>query len=197
MKSIKIAKLSVRPAFVFTLFAFIFAESSVFSLCVIICAVFHELGHFFAIKAFRQSIASLELSPFGAVIRYGGTLCYKKEILIALAGPCFSLLLTACLMPFYLLFPCPILLFLCICSLFLGLFNLIPLRSFDGGRVLRGIFFSAFEYEKALMLSRASELLALLILSAVSVWTVIFSSYNLSLCFICAYVFVSVYLRES
>ncbi len=196
MNEITIGKVKIHPAFFITIFAFVFAENSIFSLCVLFCAAFHELGHMIAIKLLGERIAFFELAPFGAEIILGTVPSYKTEFFIALAGPAFSFLLAFAVFLLYLVFPCSVLLFICVSSLFLGFLNLVPVRSFDGGRCIRCILFSFFEYEKAERLSGISELLSLLILSAFSVWAVIFASYNLSLCFICLYIFVSAYIKN-
>ncbi len=196
MKHINLFRISVHPGFFLTLAAFFLADSSVYSLAALFCAAFHELGHIAAIYACGSSVERFFLHPFGAEIKLSRDVCYKKELLIALSGPFAGILLSLLLFFISEFFPSPLIYFSAICSLWLAVFNLVPIRSFDGGRAARCLFLGIFPYEKALRLIRASELLSLLLLSALSAASAVFSSYNLSLCAICILLFVSVYRAD-
>ena len=181
----------MHPGFFITIFAFFFADFSAYSLAVIFCALFHELGHLFAIHLLGLSVGKITLFPFGVQINIKENYGYKKELLIALSGPCFGLFLSLVLFVICKFFPTPLIFFSAVSSLWLSLLNLLPIPSFDGSKALRCICFLLFRYEKALMLVRASELLSLLLLSVFCVTSVILSSYNLSLCAICVLLFFS------
>ena len=189
-------RLCIHPAFFITIFALFFADSSVYSLAFVFCAFFHELGHICAIYLLGLSVSKITLLPFGVEISILGNLGYKKELIIALCGPLFGFFLSGTLFLVCKFYPCALLYFSYICSLWLSLLNLLPLPTLDGSRALKSIFFLLFDYEKALMLVRASELLSLILLSAFCAISVIFSSYNLSLCAICIMLFFSVCRRQ-
>ncbi len=90
----------------------------------------HEMGHGAAAIILKEKIKELTVEPFGARIALGGSMSYSHELIIALSGPSASLLLFALLTAAgragygadY--------------SLFLGIINLLPVRTLDGGRGL-------------------------------------------------------------
>ena len=108
----------------------------------LLAALFHECGHLFAARLLKIPLRSLSLDLLGARLSVKGRLLsYGEEWLLAASGPLFSLIgasLGALLWkthPFFVSFSCA--------SLLLGLLNLAPIRSFDGGRMLE-CFLSLF-----------------------------------------------------
>ncbi|MBR5528712.1 MAG: hypothetical protein IKV97_06870 [Clostridia bacterium] len=167
----------------------ILAESSVYSLMVLFCAAVHELGHVCAAKFLRAEICELAFLPFGAELKITGKLTYGSEILLHAAGPLFNLASGLSFLVVFLIFPCPYILFGSVCSFFLLAVNLVPASTLDGANIVRCLAFSHLEYQKALKASRLSELVSLVILTAVAVHTVIFCGFNLSVIGICIYLF--------
>ncbi len=101
----------------------------------ILAAAIHEFGHLAAAMVLGIRLRSLEIGPLGATIRVcEGLISYKKEWLLCFSGPFFNLAsaaVIALIIPdseFSRLF-CPI-------SMIIALLNLLPLRGFDGGRML-------------------------------------------------------------
>lgn len=141
-------------------------------------------------------IRELYILPFGAQISTLRDMPYKKEIVIAAAGPLFSLFLSGIFVSFLYISPCPQILFGAMCSLFLALINLVPVKSFDGGRITRCFLLLVMEYEKALKFIKISELCSLLLLSAFCAYTAIFFGFNLSLAGILVYLFLFVYKND-
>lgn len=187
---------NVHILFCLSVCALIFAESSVYALAVLLCAVLHECGHIAVIKLEGMNIEEINLLPFGAEIRMRGDAGYFAEMKIAAAGPAVNLLSGFLLYPLFLIFPNPFVLFMILCSVFLAFINLIPIRGFDGGRIVRCAAFLCLQYEKALTLIRVSELVSLILLTAFSMSVLLFSSFNISLAAICVYLFVSVYKND-
>ena len=104
----------------------------------------HELSHSFVARFFRLKIDRIYLFFFGGISQiHEDGMSPKSEILMALAGPVFSLLFA---------FVCAVLAsltdnlavsavieYLARINLMLGLFNLLPGFPLDGGRVVRGL----------------------------------------------------------
>ena len=98
---------------------------------VALAALCHELGHLTALALVKAKIERIRLTAFGAEIRADTRyLPYGREIFCTLAGPAVNLVLAVVLARAagnYLLAGA---------NLFLGVFNLLPLPSLDGGRAL-------------------------------------------------------------
>lgn len=90
----------------------------------------HESAHLLLMKRFGVPVREVRVSPFGIVMKGDFSRCpYGAEALIHGAGGCMNLL-------------CALILALCgrpdaaNIHILLGLYNLMPLRGFDGGRML-------------------------------------------------------------
>ena len=98
---------------------------------VFLSALCHELGHLAALRLAGAEVERLRLTAFGAEIRADTRyLPYPREILCTLAGPAVNLALALVLARAagdYVLAGA---------NLLLGLFNLLPIPSLDGGRAL-------------------------------------------------------------
>ena len=140
------------------------------------CAVIlHEAGHLFCALLLGIKIKSIELSISGARIKTREVLSYINELLFALGGPfigfvsfafTFNLALSKIETPFYqnFLFPFSIL------SLCLSVFNLIPIDSLDGGRILKCLISLVFSLDIAEKIMRATSFLCLVSLWLLSVY---------------------------
>lgn len=109
-------------------FLLFFSGAEIASLLVFLsAALFHELGHALCAALLQRKITELRIEPFGARISLGGDISYCQEFFIALSGPAAGILL---------FFVARRLGFdgVADCSLFLGLINLLPVATLDGGR---------------------------------------------------------------
>lgn len=109
-----------------------------YALFLLAATALHETGHLFAFLICGERLPAFSGRRFGLLLTpQGGTLSYKKELLIAAAGPLFNLLACLALIPamragqateanfcFFAL------------NLLTAAFNLLPITGFDGGRVL-------------------------------------------------------------
>jgi stage IV sporulation protein FB len=97
-------------------------------------AFLHELGHILAAWGWGIPLRGLRLDLFGARMELGGLLSYRAELAVAAGGPFVSLAAAALVRPLG-CFLGGAYLFSAV-SLGLGLINLLPVRSMDGGRML-------------------------------------------------------------
>ncbi len=122
------------------LFPFIVLACVVFALencgtaaMVISAMVFHELGHFIAIRLTGGNILNTSSSFVGAKIGYASTgLSCRREILVYLAGPCAGAIVG--MIGHYFGF-----LGFARLSFFMSLLNLLPAMPFDGGCILASL----------------------------------------------------------
>ena len=81
-------KVNISPYLLITVFTLaISGLFSVFTLIVILCALFHGLGHISAMKLFKVKIYCVDLYLSGGIIRSESALLpYKKELAVAFSG---------------------------------------------------------------------------------------------------------------
>lgn len=140
-------RFNIDPVAGAALIYLLFIERSVFGLLSLLAAALHELGHLGAARLLRVRPAQLTIGTLGARIGFGARLLsYREEALIAAAGPAINLLCTGvCVWRLHFLSLSTAvrsregeqLLFFAAASILLAAINLLPLRSFDGGRILR------------------------------------------------------------
>lgn len=143
MKRCKGWKITCSTGFLFILAALIYLDGQGIVLRAILAAALHECGHWTTIILLGGRIRTLRLSAVGAEMELDAScpLSYPKEALAAFAGPAVNLLLTALSVQaqWYLFAGL---------NLSLGLFNLLPVRMLDGGRILSCLL-NAFAPERA------------------------------------------------
>lgn len=118
--------ISVSPGFWLLLLAFCLLDRSGAAGPFLLAAGLHEAGHLLALHLTGIPVLALELRGTGAVIRaeLPGD---RREALALAAGPGLNLLLALLFRRLWPMFG--------LCSLCLGLANLLPLPGRDGGRL--------------------------------------------------------------
>jgi len=100
---------------------------------VLAAAAIHEMGHYFVLRAYHAPVLEVRMGLLGMVMKTDTRyLSYGKELLAVLAGPGANLLcaqVLSCL-------DCYDLTTFIGANVSLALFNLIPLRHLDGGKIL-------------------------------------------------------------
>ncbi len=106
----------------------------------------HEMGHVVAARLLGVRLGGLRLSIFGARLGLGGVLSYRRELLIAAAGPAVNLVCAGVLLlPLWRGGGGALAAYLggeaagtafASASVGLALLNLLPVRTLDGGRIL-------------------------------------------------------------
>lgn len=172
----------------------ILLTDSEMALPCLLAAAFHECGHLFAAKTLGIRLSEMKLDLFGARISVpAGSLSYRHEFLLCAAGPFFSFLLFL-LLSFPHSFRGGFPRNLCDSSLFLGILNLLPVRGFDGGRMLSAVlseFISPFAAETAEKLFTG---LFLILLWGISVYLLLVTSGGLILFVFSTGLFAKVFL---
>ncbi|HZK86712.1 MAG TPA: M50 family metallopeptidase, partial [Syntrophomonas sp.] len=136
----KVAGVRIRVNWLFLLLCAIYVYLGLgLEIMVIFASVLlHELSHTIMAAILGVKVAEIELLPFGGQARIDDFtgLDPDREIYIALAGPIFSLSISALLYFLPATFPFKTAQLIQI-NLFLGVFNLLPALPLDGGRILR------------------------------------------------------------
>jgi stage IV sporulation protein FB len=142
-------------------------------------ALFHECGHLLAARLLRIPIRSLTFTLFGFRLSLvSGLISYRRELMLAASGPLFSFVLGVVTLS------CAEGGFassLHFATLALGVLNLLPVKRFDGGRMLYALLASIASPSFA---SRVLDLMGasiLLFLWTVSVYFLLHGGFGLSL----------------
>ncbi len=114
------------------------------------CVLLHELGHALAARHYGIPVREITLYPIGGV----AALAYmpknwRREFVIAIAGPAVNFALAGLFALTYFLVPGALLGWLIAINLGLALFNLIPGFPMDGGRILRALLARRRSYFRA------------------------------------------------
>ena len=127
--------LRMTPPVAVLLMGVILTDHSGVCAMTVLAAALHECGHLGAARVLHIPFGQMKLDFLGARLEVRGRmLSYGEEWILASAGPLASLLGAAGGALFWSrsyyaqMFSCA--------SLLLGLLNLLPIRSFDGGRML-------------------------------------------------------------
>ncbi len=132
---------------------------------VLAAVLLHEMGHWITAKVCRVKITELRFDVCGLRMNMEGLVSYGTEFAVALGGPAVNLLCWLWIPSASEHFPALLaegLLLFKETSLYLGLFNLLPIGTMDGGRLLRVMLSVLFSPRVAEAVTRYISLLFLL-----------------------------------
>lgn len=194
-------KIKISPISVLWI-TFLIASETSYLLPTVIAVALHELGHIIAARILKIRISSLEITILGARMETVGEISYKKEFLFALGGPLFGALTFAVCYPLRSLpnvFPplSDFFLFLSLISLALALFNLIPLPSLDGSRLIKCLLKHLLPLDTAERIMRIIGFFSLFTLWLFSAYLVIKTSGGLEMLIFCAIFFAKSFIFDN
>ena len=176
-------RLHVSPPVAIALAVMILTDRTGVSLLTVFAAFLHECGHLAAARLLRIAPGQMRLDFLGARMEImGRVLSYGEEWLLCAAGPLMSLVTAAGAAMLWgismhaQIFSCA--------SLVLGLLNLLPIRTFDGGRMLEVLLSGVFGVRTAARMMTLCSFLFLFLLWATAVYFLLRAGDGLSLfCF--------------
>ena len=140
MRALRVIYERVLP-FLFILFLMLAFDAVWVTVLTLLVAAVHELGHIAAALAVGVGDMSIPRAVLtGLRIRPGRLLSYREEVIVALGGPLANILAFFALLPLtrvnnYIFSLAAI-------NLLTAVSNLIPIRGFDGQRILTGLLAS-------------------------------------------------------
>ncbi|MBR5479575.1 MAG: M50 family metallopeptidase [Clostridia bacterium] len=178
----RIGKFFVGFDFILLIAVFYVIDSDGLFFLALIAATVHELGHIVAIKLCKGKIDNIYLGSFGARIQMKlyPILSYKREIIIALAGPLAGAIfgLLSSFMGNYTIAGF---------SMILTLFNLIPALPLDGGSVIKYLSLLFLDELWQQRISRALNAMSALGIVALGVFVTVNYSMSPSLLIFCTF----------
>lgn len=152
-----------------------------------LCAILHECGHIIAMRCFGIVPKSITLRLFDIVIKADSDKAFLPDLLITLSGPLTNIFLAVL---FY--FFCKP---LCYVNLYIALFNLLPLDTFDGGRALSLILSRKFSIKSVRIILKILTFAFLVPIFLLGIQVLLYSKYNYSLLLISLYLLAILFLR--
>lgn len=152
-----------------------------------ICAIIHECGHLFAMAMFSIKPESIKLRVFDIVIDAKTDKSSLSDLIITLSGPLVNL--TTAVLFYYVSYP------MFIISVFMGVFNLLPIESFDGGHALAVLLSKKLSVVAVRSIIKIFTFLLLVPIFIAGVLVLFYSKYNYSLLFISLYLLAILFLK--
>ena len=123
-------------------FYLIFDKDLIYIAAVLVVLMIHEMGHFFAMKAFNYTNVKLFVLPMlGAYVTGKKSIISQRQMsIVILAGPLPGIIIGFCLLMSTIFYPNERLQMLGNIFFVLNLFNLLPFIPLDGGRLLETLF---------------------------------------------------------
>ncbi len=147
----------------------------------ICAALIHESGHLLCILLCGERPSEIFLAPFGMSITRLPCGSYRREIVIALAGPAANLFAAAVLIAVMLFSKSYGLIKPAAVNIALAVFNLLPVEPLDCGRAVHCLLISKFNTVKAERTVFILGIIFLVPLSALGFYVLIRSRYNVTL----------------
>lgn len=136
-------------------------------LAALLAAAFHEGCHLAALYLCGGALQGFRAGVRGMTMTVGG-MDYRQELLCAAAGPLGSLFLLL----LHRSFP-----EIALCGAVQGLYNLLPLYPYDGGRILRCLGMLLFP-SKAISVCRYTEIFTCVFLAGCACLTLVFLGFD-------------------
>lgn len=174
-------------------------SSSYYAFIPIIAAAIHELGHILCAKLFNVKLSGFELGIFGARISTGHSLAsYSKELAISSAGPlanliCADITAIICKTSGTSNKICDIFI---LSSLCLGIINLLPIKTFDGGRIFSSLLSHFLSVSAVEIILDIFSFLSLFFIWSVSLYLLLRTSASLSLFIFSLSVFSNIFIVQ-
>ncbi len=168
-------RISVSPVmFVMAVFFVAFGMAYEFA-CSMTAVILHEFAHAAVAKKLGYALNEVKLMPYGAALCGSAELTPKHEILIAIAGPIINLIFGLIFAAMWWLIPISYAFthVFCLCNIYIGVFNLIPVFPLDGGRIMLALLSMRLNRRKAYTAMRVvsivfgAAMITLFVLSAV------------------------------
>lgn len=161
-----------------------------------LAVIIHESGHLLAMIKCGHAPEKIKISAFEIKIfdSKRQSRSEKQNFFIIFSGPAVNFI---CFIPFYLLYLLgnEFVLPFAISNLSVGMFNLLPVLSLDGGQLVFIIFRQRVGADKAEKIVDIITFITIFPLAALGFIVLFESKYNFSLLFVCVYLIISLLTR--
>lgn len=158
----------------------------------------HESGHIFAIINSGKEISKIKVNAFSIDIEqnYSCNISEKKELFILLCGPFVNLLFFIIFSVLYKTLNFDIFKIFSIQNLIIGILNLMPIYSLDGGQILLIFLKRRFNINAADKILFIISIIFILPITTLGFFLIIKSNFNFSLLILTFYL-ISLFLKKT
>ncbi len=176
-------RISVSPVMLIMAAVFVAFGMAYEYSCSLAAVILHELCHAKVAKKLGYALNEVKIMPYGAALCGSEDISPKHEILIAVAGPAFNLILGMIFAAMWWLIPSSYMFTetFCKCNIYIGLFNLLPVYPLDGGRIALAAMSFKLGHGRAYKVSRIVS--AVFGFASIGLFA-LSAMYDLNLCFL-------------
>lgn len=155
-------------------------DQTYITICFFIAILIHELGHLIFILFYKIKISQISFRTYGINIEIDKNryLANYKDIFILLSGSLANFIAS-------IYFKYTEQELLVAVNIFIGLFNLIPIESLDGGKIINIILFYFFPMKIAYNISLVISIVFIAIFSILDFLFIIHGNFNVTLTILC------------
>ncbi len=190
----KIKRTSVKVSFSFLALVLLFVVTEKFNIYLLslLCSAIHESAHVVAILLFGGEISSISLSALGGNISRKNTkaLSPVKEAIICICAPLLNILL------YFLFIRVEKYTLFAQVNLVIGVFNLLPFYSFDGGAFLKIVLISILNDTYAQRIITICSVVISVLFTAFSIYSYFYISKNILLVIFSLFMVLSMVLKK-
>lgn len=196
MIKFRIFGVNIRIDFMFTALVTIFllVDKSGMSVIALLACIIHELGHvaMFFFVGYRPTELAFELTGI-RLTKPTVSLNYTKEVMVQLAGSGVNFLVFALL--------CSTTTSITTTSIFavthliIGIFNLLPLKSFDGGKLLEITMFKLMSVKATQIVCTFVDLACITVMLFLSIYAFLIGNQNFTFVVITFYLMITALAR--
>lgn len=151
--------------------------------CCFLASFFHELGHLVAIILLRQRVHRVEFSVFDIKICSSYKVPFFKELIIVLSGVTFNFILFIIFYKIFLIFA--------LANLFIGIFNVLPVSTLDGGQAINILLSRYFNQKVSDLVLNILTIVVSIPIFTMGIIILLNTGYNFSFLLLGIYLFVT------
>lgn len=196
MISFRLFKIDIHIKFMFValITIFLLVDKTGISVIALLCCLIHELGHIimFFLVGYRPLSLTFDLTGI-CLTKPSIKLSYFKEFLVQIAGSLTNFLVF--------IFLSNTISEITLTSIFatthlvIGIFNLLPLKSFDGGKILEMTLLQFFSVNTSQKVCTFIDFLCILILLAISIFGFFYNKKSFTLIVITIYLMITALIK--
>ncbi len=181
-------KISFQYLYVAILAFILILDKSGGIFCCFLASFFHETGHLIALFFLKQRVEEVKFSVFDIQIKSSHYLDFKRELIIVLSGVLLNFLL---FIFFYRIIP-----LFALANLFIGIFNILPVSTLDGGQAINLVLTRFFSKEKSAIIINILTVIVSIPIFTIGIIILLNTKYNFSFLALGLYLILTVFMNK-